>query len=490
MKPVPGPCHNYESKWFYDSEWGGCNRFWYGGCQPGNNHFDEEQPCVDKCVSPRGSAVCYLKKVVGPCDGKYNEWYYDYERKRCSQFVYSGCLGNGNRFLTKDECEDMCIPQSQVPACDKPKLEGACAANVPRWFYNRDSGNCESFNYSGCMGNNNRFMSKEECEGSCTHRAKEKLTDTVCKMYVDVGNCKDTVNATLARWGYDERMRRCVPFYFTGCEGNQNNFISRADCEKVCPTTFPAIVSLPRGAEILVERRTAEVILSVSVKANPPARVEWIRKGQVISEYDYRYEILEDFSLKLKDVTDMDGGMYSVRAENGIGEPASKEIEVIVYPLYSEANIKLEKSIFKPESDLVIPCEVRGYPPPEIKWFKMENRRGGTDKTELVENRPHVYVETYQMTTVMTASNVIINNASDMDTGNYRCEAHSQWFPVASAVQGVRIQYGPGERCIDKPAYKHCAQVVKHKFCGNKYYGQYCCRSCTQAGFLPGGISY
>ena len=52
---------------------------------------------TQECASPRGSGVCYLRKVAGACEGHYNEWYYDMDGKRCSQFVYSGCLGNGNR---------------------------------------------------------------------------------------------------------------------------------------------------------------------------------------------------------------------------------------------------------------------------------------------------------------------------------------------------------------------------------------------------------
>lgn len=91
-------------------------------------------------------------------------------------------------------------------------------------------------------------LARSECEGACTHKAKALRTDTVCKLYVEPGDCAaaGAPNATLARWAYDERRRRCVPFYYTGCGGNDNNFGTRADCEAVCPTTFPAIISLPR----------------------------------------------------------------------------------------------------------------------------------------------------------------------------------------------------------------------------------------------------
>lgn len=38
-----------------------------------------------------------------------------------------------------------------------------------------------------------------------------------------------------ARWYYSETESKCMPFYFTGCEGNQNNFLSLEKCEEHCP---------------------------------------------------------------------------------------------------------------------------------------------------------------------------------------------------------------------------------------------------------------
>merc|ERR1711962_513921 len=138
-------------------EYGGCDRFWYGGCEAGRNHFDSQNDCQKECVSPRGAGVCYLKKIVGPCQGNYMEWFYDITSRSCKQFVYGGCLGNGNRFETKEQCENMCAPDKDKPVCKKTKAEGACSGNFERWFFNRESGECEQFSYSGCLGNNNRF---------------------------------------------------------------------------------------------------------------------------------------------------------------------------------------------------------------------------------------------------------------------------------------------------------------------------------------------
>ena len=84
-------------------------RFWYGGCNPGQNHFDDEASCQAECVEPRGSGVCFLQQNPGSCGGTYHEWYFDYSQGACFQFKYSGCLGNGNRFLTQADCHDKCM---------------------------------------------------------------------------------------------------------------------------------------------------------------------------------------------------------------------------------------------------------------------------------------------------------------------------------------------------------------------------------------------
>ena len=37
----------------------------------------------------------------------------------------------------------------------------------------------------------------------------------------------------------------------------------------------------------------------------------------------------------------------------------SRDVTVTIYPLYSNVDIALEKSIFKPEEEVIIPCNVK-----------------------------------------------------------------------------------------------------------------------------------
>ena len=94
--------------------------------------FDAEEACVENCVSPAGSGVCYLDKVTGPCDGRYDAWYFDAASGRCGRFAYGGCLGNANRFETREECEAACKVEDEKPVCEQPKAAGACKGRFLR----------------------------------------------------------------------------------------------------------------------------------------------------------------------------------------------------------------------------------------------------------------------------------------------------------------------------------------------------------------------
>lgn len=45
---------------------------------------------------------------VGPCRGVYNRFGYDTSMGRCISFTYGGCRGNQNNFLTENECMQTC----------------------------------------------------------------------------------------------------------------------------------------------------------------------------------------------------------------------------------------------------------------------------------------------------------------------------------------------------------------------------------------------
>ncbi|XP_069358566.1 uncharacterized protein [Maniola hyperantus] len=51
---------------------------------------------------------CYLSPDRGECTPRYPRFFYDSSESRCKMFMWSGCGGNGNRFLTRAECMMTC----------------------------------------------------------------------------------------------------------------------------------------------------------------------------------------------------------------------------------------------------------------------------------------------------------------------------------------------------------------------------------------------
>lgn len=103
-------------------------------------------------------------------------------------------------------------------------------ASIPNFFYNAQSGRCEKFSYSGCGGNENRFMSEDDCIKSC-----------VCHVKPDAGLCKGLIE----RWYYNPERGCCEKFYYGGCQGNSNNFNSYPECTKTCGGSYE--IKLPKG---------------------------------------------------------------------------------------------------------------------------------------------------------------------------------------------------------------------------------------------------
>ncbi|GJQ76338.1 hypothetical protein Trydic_g2060 [Trypoxylus dichotomus] len=234
-----GTCRNYTVRWFYDMEYGGCSRFWYGGCDGNGNRFKSKEDCHNVCVEPSGKDRCNLPKVVGPCEGYYPQWHYNKDRNECEHFVYGGCLGNNNRFETREECSKLCVADKITDTCQQPPEPGPCRGDYINWFYNNETGYCEQFIYGGCQGNDNNFPTQAACTQRCAGDKKLKQT---CELPADVGDCSDYVS----RYYYDTKHKACKHFYYGGCGGNKNNFISEGACLARCRDGLPETEEPPQ----------------------------------------------------------------------------------------------------------------------------------------------------------------------------------------------------------------------------------------------------
>ncbi|TKR86954.1 hypothetical protein L596_011446 [Steinernema carpocapsae] len=258
----------WREMWFFDHASGMCKNFWYDDCiSASQNIFSSKENCQNLCELPalpyeppatqkreEESYRCLEEREVGHCRENLPAFFYNKYTGRCEPFAYSGCGGNGNRFLTLQQCDPLCSIYNHVlepeTNCFLPLSVGqgrddnACLIEAGyRFYYNKEYGKCARFWYFGCGGNGNRFYSHSTCEHTC--RLTNHLVSTrrelppvsVCFEGIDKGSCKYGEERPVDRWGYTGG--KCDKFRYSGCGGNGNRFSTHHDCEKVCNKLIP-----------------------------------------------------------------------------------------------------------------------------------------------------------------------------------------------------------------------------------------------------------
>ncbi|XP_077192353.1 papilin-like [Paroedura picta] len=227
LPPDTGPCSNYSRRFHYSPATQKCLPFPYGGCRGNANRFPTLEECRETCSR---KDICRLPKDPGPCAERIPRFYYDSLSQTCEEFVYGGCGGNSNRFETQTECVWRC---RNPDICRLPPETGSCRAPRLRYSYNPDRRRCDTFTYSGCKGNENRFATLQECRHAC---AKPNL----CRLPLDRGQG----NGSIPMYYYNPDKQVCAKSAFRGRQGNANRFASRAECRETCRD--PDICQLPK----------------------------------------------------------------------------------------------------------------------------------------------------------------------------------------------------------------------------------------------------
>lgn len=166
-----------------------------------------------KCLPEK---VCDLPMDKGKCESPLRKrWYFDAKSKACKTFLFS-CGGNGNNFMTRDECIGTC-----TDVCTLPLGLGSGWSSLTRYYFNKKLNKCEKFKFAGKGGYKNNFPSLDKCQRTCMG---------VCRLPPEVGLCR----AMLRRYYYNHKLHRCVIFIYGGCSGNRNNFKNIKDCKNAC----------------------------------------------------------------------------------------------------------------------------------------------------------------------------------------------------------------------------------------------------------------
>ncbi|XP_008582131.1 PREDICTED: protein AMBP [Galeopterus variegatus] len=113
--------------------------------------------------------------------------------------------------------------EKKEDSCQLTPSAGPCMGMFKRYFYNNTTMACETFQYGGCKGNSNNFASEKECLQTCR-------TVAACSLPIVPGPCRGNFEL----WAFDTVWRKCIPFFYGGCQGNGNQFFSEKECKEYC----------------------------------------------------------------------------------------------------------------------------------------------------------------------------------------------------------------------------------------------------------------
>ena len=163
---------------------------------------------------------CQQPLKVGPCEALVPRWYYSAKDGKCLEFKWGGCQPNQNNFKTLADCNKQCDP------CLQPAKKGPCKARALRYFYSKQDKKCLKFFWGGCDANGNNFATLEACaKQCCPYDCGEP-----CKQPVKPWPCR----GAFPRYYYSAKEGKCLKFSWGGCDPNDNNFKTLAECDKKC----------------------------------------------------------------------------------------------------------------------------------------------------------------------------------------------------------------------------------------------------------------
>lgn len=153
------------------------------------------------------------------------------------------CVADNDQCKNDDECKasKKCCQAECGRVCSDviQKTDHPCTIN---------NGGCSHF----CLAKSNSYectcpdgMGLDPTGMNCS-RLNETLTEDVCALPKDSGPCHS--DASIRRWYFNSKTKKCEQFKYGGCGGNENNFDSKELCEHACAGECPSVSANPKCA--------------------------------------------------------------------------------------------------------------------------------------------------------------------------------------------------------------------------------------------------
>ncbi|XP_078515094.1 roundabout homolog 2 [Lissotriton helveticus] len=187
------------------------------------------------------------------------------------------------------------------------------------------------------------------------------------------------------------------------------NMVGERDSDPAELTVFERPTFLRRPInQVVLEEEAVE--FRCQVQGDPQPTVRWRKDDTDLPRG--RYDIKDDYTLRIKKATSADEGTYSCMAENRVGKvEASASLTVRAPPQFV---VRPRDQIMAQGRTVTFPCETKGNPQPAVFWQKEGSQN------LLFPNQPLQPSSRYS---VSPTGDLTITNIQRADSGYYICQA-------------------------------------------------------------------
>ena len=131
----------------------------------------------------------------------------------------------------------------------------------------------------------------------------------------------------------------------------------RSECQRTCPNAFPPELEIVY--KILNIEEGSEAMLRIEASGNPFPDISWQHADMEVV-LDGRVQLEQDKSLKITRVESSDSGIWTVTANNGLGQVVRRQLSLTVYPSSIPITVSLPevKTNYESGEEIRIGCQV------------------------------------------------------------------------------------------------------------------------------------
>ncbi|XP_073473147.1 roundabout homolog 2 isoform X21 [Aquarana catesbeiana] len=187
------------------------------------------------------------------------------------------------------------------------------------------------------------------------------------------------------------------------------NMVGERDSDPAELTVFerPTFVRKPVN-QVVLEDETVE--FRCSVLGDPQPTVRWKKDDADLPRG--RYDIKDDYTLRIKKVASIDEGTYTCISENRVGKIEAAAMLTVRAP--PQFVVRPRDQIVAQGRTVTFPCETKGNPQPAVFWQK------DGSQNLLFPNQPQQPNSRYS---VSPTGDLTISNIQRSDAGFYICQA-------------------------------------------------------------------